>query len=87
MNILLDEHGEPVDKSYLEADLPEELVESINMLDSVTSELEIDMYWSNLNADIGVAEVCGDISSECADYLREKYLSIKYVPKAMRGKV
>ncbi len=87
MDILLDERGEPVDKSYLEANLPIELRESIEMLDNVTSKLRLDLYQCNLNADIGVAVVCNEISDECAEYLRKKYLSPKYVPKAMREEV
>ncbi len=84
MDIILDAYGEPVDKSYLEADLPNELIESIEMLNNVKDILVLDMYQDNLRADIGVAVACNDISDECADYLRNKYLVSDYIPKAMR---
>lgn len=80
----LDAHGEPLDKSYLEAGLPEDLRESIDLLNQNTNPLRTDLYQDNLYADINQAVIAQEISNQCADYLRNKYLDPHYVPLAMR---
>ncbi len=74
----------PVDKSYLECGLSEELQESINhmkdswsILDAGETDLHWDIWWCNLNADINIAELDGSITSEQAWHLREKYLRME----------
>ena len=79
-----DENAElPVDKSYMERDLPSFLRESIEQMIIVwekretgdTSRWERD--YCELQSNINVAEDGDLISSEQAWYLREKYLRIK----------
>lgn len=76
--------GKPVDKAYFEYGLPEYLKSSIENMkksweieDSGKRDLHWDIYWCELNADIGTAESDQDISSEQAWYLREKYLRME----------
>ena len=71
------ETGKPLDQSYLEYGLPEDLHESIlrmeeswNIIDSGRQ----DNHWCDLNALINSYEVEQVISSEQAWYLRENYL-------------
>ena len=78
------ETGYPIEKSYLECGLPEFLSESIELMnksweniDAGKEDLRWDLYWCNLNADINACEVEQIISSECAWYLREKYLRMR----------
>lgn len=79
-----DEHGFPVDKSYLECGLPEFLQESIRAmveawrkLDSGEKYLRWDCDYCCLQSDINNAEVNMIISPEQAWYLREKYLRME----------
>ena len=76
--------GLPIDKSYLESDLPDDLRCSIANMerswaieDSGKRDMDWDIYWSELNADINYAEVNDIISPEQAWYLREKYLRME----------
>lgn len=68
--------GKPIDKSYLECDLPEYLQHAIDKF--VKGEKEkssfIDCLWGELCGSINSAEVDGLISAEQAYYLRGKYL-------------
>lgn len=45
--------------------------------DSGKVDLHWDLYWCELNADINFAEVEQQISTEQAEYLREKYLRME----------
>lgn len=74
----------PSDKRYLETNLPEYLMESIEMMEkswAILDKGEIDPHWDavwcNLSADINAAEVDQIISSRQANYLREKYLRME----------
>ena len=76
--------GLPIDKSYLESDIPDFLKASIDKMKDATKRVEngenylhYDCDFCELQSEINVAEVGGDISSEQAWYLREKYLGIK----------
>ena len=76
--------GLPLDQSYLECGLPNDLRASIAemqqswaTLDSGKQDLHWDIYWCNLNADINSAEVEQIISPEQAWYLRKKYLRME----------
>ena len=73
--------GLPKDKSYLEKGLPQYLRTSLENMkksweieDSGKRDMHWDLYWCELNADINSAEVDQVISTEQADYLRNKYL-------------
>ena len=73
--------GLPKNESYLEAGLPEYLLESISSMleswaieDSGGRDLHWDIHWCDLNADINFAETEQDISREQASYLRRRYL-------------
>ena len=66
------ETGKPLDQSYLECGLPDDLQASIQEM-----QKSWDIYWCNLNADINSAEVERIISPEQAWYLREKYLRME----------
>ena len=75
------ETGLPKDKTYLEKGLPEYLQISLENMkksweieDSGGKDLQWDLCWCELNADINSAEVDQIISTEQAAYLREKYL-------------
>lgn len=72
------------DKEYLEKDLPEFLVHSIEQMKKTWKQYEetgkLPIHWDldfgELNSGINVAEVEDMISSEQAWYLREKYLKM-----------
>lgn len=71
-------------KEYLECDLPpylqaslKQMIASWERLDNGQEDMQWDMNWCELNADINVAELGREISSEQAWYLREKYLRMK----------
>lgn len=75
------ETGKPLDQSYLECGLPEDLHKSIlrmeeswNIIDSGRQDNHWDLWWCDLNALINSYEVEQVISSEQAWYLRGKYL-------------
>lgn len=72
------------DKSYLECGLPEYLQSSLDAMKNVWTILDAggrhpywDCHYCELQADINCAEVDGEISSDQAWYLREKYLRIE----------
>lgn len=76
--------GLPLDKRYLECDLPEFLQDSIkqmiaawNKVDNNIPYLQWDCDYCELQSNINVAEVEQMITSEQAWYLREKYLRIR----------
>ena len=78
------ETGKPLDQTYLECGLPDDLQASIQemqkswaIIDSGSRDPHWDIYWCNLNADINSAEVERIISPEQAWYLREKYLRME----------
>lgn len=79
-----DENGKPVDKSYLECNLPVFLQTSLDVFKSALKKKNndeevtlIDCYYCELQSDINSAEVNNIISSEQAWYLREKYLGLE----------
>ena len=59
---------------YLECNLPEFLIESINNYKRNSKTIRCDIYYSTLQSDINVAEVEGFITPNQAWYLRGKYL-------------
>lgn len=88
MNMLEEEYDEdsglPIDKSYLECDLPEFLQEFLEQMkeawkkwDAGEKYLRWDYDFCSLQSDINSAEVNGMITSEQAWYLREEYLRIE----------
>lgn len=85
-SIAVDEHGYPVDKSYLEANLPTTLQRGIDELNACDNPCRIDLYQDELYGDINREFIGGMISDEVAKYLRKKYLSRDYIPLAMREK-
>lgn len=75
--------GLPIDKEYLECNLPGYLQKSIdkiksawNKVDNGKDYLHLDCDFCELQSDINTAEIGRAISSEQAWYLREKYLRI-----------
>lgn len=77
------ETGKPVDKSYLECDLPAYLQESLERMKECNAKLaqgeeylRWDCDYMALQSDINCAEVDGEISEEQAWYLRERYLGM-----------
>lgn len=79
-----DNTGLLVDKEYLECNLPLYLKSSLDEMKKVLKQMQegcIPPYWDDafceLQSNINVAEVEGDISSKQAWYLRENYLGIK----------
>lgn len=65
---------ESPNKDYLELDLPKRLVNSIsNFLENIDT-IHYDIYFCELQSDINVCEVDGEISYNQAEYLRKKYL-------------
>ena len=79
-----DENAElPIEKRYMERDLPGFLTESIEQMQIAWESRENgnSSHWERdyceLQSNINVAEDEGLISSEQAWYLREKYLRIK----------
>ena len=74
------ETGKPLDRSYLECGLPDDLQASIREMQkswTLIDNGEKDLYWCDLNALINSYEVDQVISSEQAWYLREKYLRME----------
>lgn len=78
------ETGLPKSKEYLECGLPpylqtslKQMIASWENLDNGREDMQWDMNWCELNADINSAEVEQEISSKQAWYLREKYLRMK----------
>ena len=78
------ETGKPLDRSYLECGVPDDLQASIRemqkswtIIDNGEKDLHWDLYWCDLNALINSYEVDQVISSEQAWYLREKYLRME----------
>lgn len=78
------ETGLPKDRQHLEYALPEYLQSSISrmcdswkILDAGGTDMQWDMNWCELNADINAAEVEQEITPEQAWYLREKYLRME----------
>lgn len=78
------ETGLPKSKKYLECGLPpylqaslEQMIASWEILDRGQKDMQWDMNWCELNADINSAEVEQEISPEQAWYLREKYLRMR----------
>ena len=82
----VDSTGKPLDRSYLQAGLPDDLQQSIENLENVTNWLHVDLLQDELYADINAAFISKEISTECADYLRDKYLPSSFVPRALQGK-
>lgn len=71
--------GKPLDKSYLEKDLPRFLQYDLDefiqgMKDDVT---HFDCLWSELSGSINSAFYGGQISNEQAEYLRKTYLYVQ----------
>lgn len=78
--------GLPLDKSYLEVELPWYLEHSLNVWKEYLKREEKgikddlwDCYWCELNADINSAEVEQEITTEQAWHLRIKYLGMERV--------
>lgn len=78
------ETGLPLDKSYLECNLPAYLQESIermkkawHLVDSGKTYLRWDCDFCELQSDINTAETSNLITEEQAWYLRETYLRIE----------
>lgn len=76
--------GLPLDKGYLECNLPPFLQESIEQMktawekrDNGIRYIQWDMDYCELQSNINIAEVEQIITSEQAWYLREKYLRMK----------
>lgn len=76
--------GLPIDKSYLECNLPPFLTKSIERMKIVWEKFDTDQRPSDwdcdyceLQSNINVAEVEQIITPEQAWYLREKYLGIR----------
>lgn len=72
----MDEEGKPVNKGYLESDLPESLRKAID--EYVQGEKEqvshLDCLWGEVYGSINACQWGGRITEEQADYLRTKYL-------------
>ena len=76
--------GLPIDKSYLECNLPGYLQESLEQMKWAWEEkernpkyLQWDCAYCELQSSINVAEVEQEITTEQAWYLREKYLYLR----------
>ena len=84
MNNEIDKNtGKPVDKTYLELDLPEPLRYSLKKMKDTLEKYEkgdksndFDSDFCELQSNINAAEVEDMISSEQAAYLRSKYLGL-----------
>lgn len=81
---LYGEDGLPLDKSYLEKELPDWLSASVAKMQTTWDRLDAgekysfwDCDYADLQSDINIAEVEGFISSDQAWYLREKYLRVE----------
>lgn len=75
--------GLPLDKEYLESDLPPCLQKSILKMQDAWKKINkgesyslFDCDYCELQSEINIAEVNNDISSRQAWYLREKYLGL-----------
>ena len=80
------ETGMPNDESHFECGLPVYVQESLErmkhswkIVDSGKRDMDWDICWCELNADLNSAEVENLISSEQAWYLRRKYLRMENV--------
>ena len=78
------ETGMPTDESHFECGLPryvreslERMKESWKLVDSGKKDMNWDVCWCELNADLNSAETESQISSEQAWYLRRKYLRME----------
>ena len=72
--------GKPIDKGYLECDLPPYLQESIRKFNESSRKqdyMALSDDYCELQSSINVAEVSEQISEEQAWYMREKYLDIQ----------
>lgn len=67
-------NGKPVDDSYLEYGLPDDLKESIENLQKADTDSLRGLLMEELYGDINMSLHCDEISDECAKYLRKKYL-------------
>lgn len=85
-SVIVDEHGYPVDKSYLEANLPDTLQRGIDELNACDDPYCLDLYQDELYGDINREYIGGMISDEVAKYLRKKYIFSNYIPLAMQKK-
>ena len=81
-----DKTGLLKDKSYLEHGLPVFLWESLRQMEAAWKKrdngetyLRWDCDYCNLQSDINIAETNGQISTEQAWYLREKYLRMERI--------
>ena len=72
----IDSNGKPIDKSYLETDLPGSLQKAID--DYIQGEkekvLHLDCLWGEVYGSINSNFWAGRITEEQADYMRKKYL-------------
>ncbi|MCD8219853.1 MAG: hypothetical protein LUC50_05870 [Ruminococcus sp.] len=73
--------GLPIEQDYLEANLPDFLMESIKRIQADWERIDAsgeDMDWSSnfceLQSNINIMETGGFLTSDQAWYLREKYL-------------
>lgn len=87
----LGEDGRPLDKAYLEAGLPDWLLESVAAMQKAWDRLDAgeeyhfwDCDYCNLQADINRAENGNEITADQAWHLREKYLGIERPASWMR---
>ena len=78
------ETGMPTDEAHFECGLPKYVQESLErmkksweLVDSGKKDMNWDICWCELNADLNSAEVENLISSEQAWYLRRKYLRME----------
>ncbi len=76
--------GMPKDETHYEKDLPaylqraiDQMQQSWERLDSGRKDLQWDLNWCELNAEINSAETNQEISADQAWYLREKYLRME----------
>jgi hypothetical protein len=71
--------GKPINKRYLEVNLPTFLQESIDdfLRAEINDDSLLDCYSMELKSDINVCEVEQLITEEQAWYLREKYFGFK----------
>jgi len=68
--------GKPIDKTYLEINLPEYLQKDLNAFKNGLSNNStlLDCFWCELYSSINVAEIADEITEEHATYLRQTYL-------------
>lgn len=81
--------GKPLDKTYLEVNLPRFLKQDIDAL--IKGEQEhsdlLDCLWCEVYGSINSAYHGNEINKEQADYLREKYLGIVKEPSHVLEKI